>query len=127
MIRDYTNIAANERTFLAWVRTGIAIIALGFVIERFNLFLLAMATEAGATTSIPGFHRLSSPGGRYGAMALVGAGVFLIVVATIRFVHTARLLEDEAAHRPQRTHASLVLLSSVVLTVAAFSAYLAIG
>ncbi|MFZ3180231.1 MAG: DUF202 domain-containing protein, partial [Methylocystis silviterrae] len=47
MIRDYTNIAANERTFLAWVRTGIAVIALGFVIERFNLFLL---TIAGAVT-----------------------------------------------------------------------------
>ena len=40
MIRDYANIAANERTFLAWVRTGVAVIALGFVIERFNLFLL---------------------------------------------------------------------------------------
>ena len=28
----------NERTFLAWVRTGIAVIAFGFVIEKFNLF-----------------------------------------------------------------------------------------
>ncbi|WP_424362232.1 YidH family protein [Methylocystis parvus] len=127
MIRDYTNIAANERTFLAWIRTGVAVIALGFVIERFNLFLLAMATEAGVAASLPGFHRLSSPTGRYGGMALVGAGVFLIVVATIRFLHTARLLEDEAAHRPQRTHATLILLSSIVLSVAAFSAYLAIG
>jgi putative membrane protein len=127
MIRDYTNIAANERTFLAWIRTGVAIIALGFVIERFNLFLLAMATEAGATTSLPGFHRLSSPTGRYGGMALVGAGVFLIVVATIRFLQTARLLEDEVSHRPQRTHATLILLSAVVLSVAAFSAYLALG
>ncbi|WP_442753861.1 YidH family protein [Methylocystis sp. JAN1] len=128
MIRDYANLAANERTFLAWIRTGVAIIALGFVIERFNLFLLAMATEAGAaTTTLPGFHRLSSPTGRYGGMALVGAGVLLIAVATIRFLHTARLLEDEVAHRPQKTHATLVLLSGVVLCVAAFSAYLAIG
>ena len=30
---------AAERTQLAWVRTGIAIIALGFVVSRFGLFL----------------------------------------------------------------------------------------
>jgi putative membrane protein len=38
MIRGYTDHAANERTFLAWVRTGIAVIAFGFVIEKFNPF-----------------------------------------------------------------------------------------
>jgi uncharacterized membrane protein YidH (DUF202 family) len=37
MIRGYTDHAANERTFLAWVRTGIAVIALGFVIVKFIL------------------------------------------------------------------------------------------
>jgi hypothetical protein len=36
MIRGYTDHAANERTFLAWVRTGIAVIAFGFIIEKFN-------------------------------------------------------------------------------------------
>jgi len=43
MIQGYSDHAANERTFLAWVRTGIAVIALGFVIEKFNLFMLALA------------------------------------------------------------------------------------
>ena len=46
MIRGYSDHAANERTFLAWVRTGIAVIAFGFVIEKFNLFLDAIAREA---------------------------------------------------------------------------------
>ena len=32
MIQGYADHAGNERTFLAWVRTGIAVIALGFVI-----------------------------------------------------------------------------------------------
>jgi uncharacterized membrane protein YidH (DUF202 family) len=36
MIRGYSDHAANERTFLAWVRTGIAVIAFGFVIEKFT-------------------------------------------------------------------------------------------
>src|SRR6516225_455597 len=39
MIRRYSDHAANERTFLAWVRTAIAMMAFGFVIERFDLFL----------------------------------------------------------------------------------------
>lgn len=30
---------ANERTFLAWLRTSIALIGLGFVVARFGLFL----------------------------------------------------------------------------------------
>ena len=39
MITRYSDHAANERTFLAWVRTAIALMAFGFVIERFDLFL----------------------------------------------------------------------------------------
>ncbi len=34
MIQGYADHAANERTFLAWVRTGVAVIAFGFVIEK---------------------------------------------------------------------------------------------
>src|SRR5262249_54119474 len=36
MIKRYSDHAANERTFLAWVRTSIAVMAFGFVIERFD-------------------------------------------------------------------------------------------
>src|SRR2546429_7603792 len=34
-----TDHLANERTFLAWIRTGLSIIAFGFVVERFGLLL----------------------------------------------------------------------------------------
>jgi uncharacterized membrane protein YidH (DUF202 family) len=47
MIPDYVDIAASERSFLAWARTGIAIIAPGFVIARFNLFRFAFAGFSG--------------------------------------------------------------------------------
>lgn len=30
---------ANERTFLAWIRTSIAVMAFGFVVEKFSVFL----------------------------------------------------------------------------------------
>ncbi|CAJ0861606.1 hypothetical protein AMST5_01410 [freshwater sediment metagenome] len=126
MIPDYANNAANERTFLAWIRTGVAVIALGFVIERFNLFLLALAAGAGESDLIR-LHRLASPAGRYGGIALVWAGVTLILVATARFLQTARLLEDARQHAPRATHLTLFALSALVLAVAGFSAWLAVG
>ncbi|HXP31990.1 MAG TPA: DUF202 domain-containing protein, partial [Stellaceae bacterium] len=39
MIKSYSDHAANERTFLAWLRTGLSVVAFGFVIERLNLFI----------------------------------------------------------------------------------------
>jgi putative membrane protein len=127
MIRDYTNIAANERTFLAWVRTGIAVIALGFVIERFNLFLLTIARAVTIDAERLHIHRLEHPAGRYGGEALIGAGVMLIVISTFRFIHTAGLLARDEPYTARATSVSLYLLAALLLTIAAFSAYLAIA
>jgi putative membrane protein len=46
VIRSYSDHASNERTFLAWVRTGIAVVAFGLVIKKLNLFVLAMASAS---------------------------------------------------------------------------------
>ena len=40
-----TELLANERTFLAWIRTSIAIISLGFVVAKFSLWLSELATR----------------------------------------------------------------------------------
>jgi putative membrane protein len=40
-----TEYLANERTFLAWIRTSIAIISLGFVVAKFSLWLRELATQ----------------------------------------------------------------------------------
>ena len=39
---------AAERTLLAWVRTGLTVMALGFVVARFGLFLTLLTAGAGA-------------------------------------------------------------------------------
>jgi len=39
MIKRYSDHAANERTFLAWARTAIAVMGFGFLMEKFDLFL----------------------------------------------------------------------------------------
>ncbi|MBM3578234.1 MAG: DUF202 domain-containing protein [Alphaproteobacteria bacterium] len=126
MIRDYTNVAANERTFLAWVRTGVAVIALGFVIERFNLFLLTVAGVLAEKTDGLRIHRFDTPAGRHAGEALIGVGVLLIVISTIRFIHTARLLSRDEPYTARATSGSLYFLSLLLLAVAAFSAYLVI-
>lgn len=55
MIERYGDHAANERTFLAWVRTAIAVMAFGFLVEKFDLFLeIASQTLARRTLSLAG-------------------------------------------------------------------------
>lgn len=44
---------ANERTFLAWSRTSISLLAFGFVIEKFELFMHQIAQLGGYGISMP--------------------------------------------------------------------------
>jgi putative membrane protein len=125
MIRGYSDHAANERTFLAWVRTGIAVIAFGFVVEKFNLFVLAMASasslDAGRRLQL---ERLSGPFGRYDGLALIIVGMALVVVAAARFVRTGRLLDDQETHSAASVRAEWILSAALALIVAACSAFL---
>jgi putative membrane protein len=128
MIRDYRDHAANERTFLAWVRTGIAVIAFGFVIEKFNLFVITMA-DAGSLNAARRLQleRLSEPLVRYDGFALILLGIALVAVSTTRFIRTERLLDDQESHPSGGVRAELLLSTALALIVAGFSTYLALG
>jgi putative membrane protein len=125
VIQRYSDHAANERTFLAWVRTGIATIAFGFVIEKFNLFVLTLEK---ASQVAPREHRLlgklSGLLGQYDGTVLIFVGIALIAVASYRFVRTGQLIDDEATHSAQNIRTELVL--SLVLIMAALAAYVAL-
>jgi putative membrane protein len=128
MIRDYTDHAANERTFLAWIRTGIAILAFGFVIEKFNLFLVTIANSTvGDAVYRLKLEKLAGPFGRYEGLTLMIAGVAVIVLATSRFVRTTRLLEDRDMHSAKSVRAELILSAVLVVLVASYTGYLAFG
>src|SRR5258706_16476463 len=105
MIRGYGDHAANERTFLAWVRTGLAVIAFGFVIEKLDPYMLAVA---GASAPDAGRHALG-PLGRYDGLALVLVGIALILVAAARFVRIGRMLDDPAMHAAATVRTELIL------------------
>ena len=126
MIRDYANHAANERTFLAWVRTGIAIIALGFVIEKFNLFLLTVAKTLAAEAPYPiQMQKLSGPVGRFGGLALILGGVALIALSASRFIRTRRLLAADETYPASslRVEKFNLFLLTIARTLAAEAPY----
>jgi putative membrane protein len=127
MIRGYSDQAANERTFLAWIRTAISVIAFGFVVEKFNLFLLTIASEgaSGGEPRVP-HGRLPGPVGRYDGLALIVVGIAVIVVAAVRFLRTARMLADQETHVFTGVRAEVVLSAALALIVAGLSVYLVI-
>ena len=128
MIRGYSDHAANERTFLAWVRTGIAVIAFGFVIEKFNLFVLTIAAASAPDAELRlRLERLSGSLGRYDGFALILLGIALIAVGARRFVRTSRMLDDAETHPAGGIRAELILATVLVLMVVGFSTYLALG
>jgi len=121
VIRAYSDHAANERTFLAWVRTGIAVIAFGFVVEKFNLFLLTIASAAPSDMT----RRLQlGPLGHYDGLALILLGIVLIVVATFRFFRTSRLIDDQEVHSIGGARLELFVSAALALIVAVLSSYL---
>ena len=125
MIGGYSDHAANERTFLAWVRTGIAVIAFGFVIEKFNFFLSTIASGA-VGDALHRAHELASrPLGRYEGLAFMFGGVAIVVLATMRFVRTTRLLDDTQTHSASNVRGELVLSAALIILAASYSIYLA--
>ncbi len=125
MIGDYRDHAANERTFLAWIRTGIAVIAFGVVIEKFNVFMLTLASTAVAQGQRSELARLFGRVGRYDGLALIFGGICLVILATVRFIRTARLLDDAQMHSAKNVRTELILSGWLVLMVVSYSVYLA--
>ena len=80
-----TDHMANERTYLAWVRTGITIMALGFVVAKFGIIIRELVPNAPATS----YHLSSAIG-----IALVIAGGFMQVLALRSFLRNRTSIEN---------------------------------
>lgn len=100
MIRNFNDHAANERTFLAWLRTAIAIVGVGLTVAKL------MGTD------MP----------HWSDVALIGAGGVVVVLAFIR-MHLLRVridaeeeLDEAGTNWPDVVLLALVL-SLIVLTV----------
>ena len=88
MIPHFTDHAANERTYLAWVRTAISVMAFGFLLERFDIFL-TYATRSAERAAI-GLHTRAS---EWLGLGLLLVGALIILGATQRYYRNRRAIE----------------------------------
>jgi putative membrane protein len=86
---------AAERTLLAWIRTGIAVMAFGFVVARFGLFLSLVPTAAE--------HTVSSAVSPYIGAGLVVVGAAAIAAGTLQYRRYCQSLRPEDLPSPRAT------------------------
>ena len=108
---------ANERTFLAWIRTSIGIMAFGFVVVKFSLFIkqIEVILHKEAANEIPdnGYSAIAG-------ILLVAVGVVTLVMSYMRYRATNRQLEEGTyanSTLPVTLLTGLILLISISLIV----------
>jgi putative membrane protein len=110
---------AAERTFLAWIRTGLALMGFGFVVARFGLFLRALSVVA---QPVPQTTHFSV----WVGTALVLIGVAVNVLAALHHVRLVRDLNRGVASfdRPSALAISVALvLAAVGIAMAVYLAF----
>ena len=99
----------NERTFLAWVRTNVALISFGFVVARLTPTLGA----AGATNA----NRIASKASAAGIVLII-LGAVITVMAAWRYHQVNRQIETGIV-KPDR---GMVLTITVLITLVSAAA-----
>ena len=120
MVEDYTNHAANERTYLAWVRTALAFMAFGLVVERFDLFLRSLPEIAQSATQ-----DAASGVSRAAGLALILLGVAVLATSTYRYLRFKRLISSPEARDFGASRTDLVLVAIVGFLGLCMSVYVA--
>jgi len=116
MIRNFSDHAANERTFLAWLRTGLAVAAFGFVIEKFNFFIAVMAGPAGRVRPLD----------QYDGIAMTVIGIVIMLLGGIRFLCNAREINRAEIRTAGKSRTALLLWSGLGFVAAALCVYLVV-
>ena len=121
MIANYTNHAANERTFLAWIRTGLAVAAFGFFLVKLNVFL-----DAAGAGSIPHLAGAVVPvATRYAGLATEVIGIAIVARGGFPFERTRSAIDrDEIVQIPQ-SRAESLLAAALAIAVLIFCINLA--
>jgi putative membrane protein len=101
---------AAERTFLAWIRTGLALMGIGFAVSRFGLFLRELsATQSHLPAHTTGLSLWSG-------VALVALGVVVNVSATVRHFQLVRQLSS-GTWIPGRVSRDAVIVALILAAV----------
>ena len=125
MIANYANHAANERTFLAWIRTGLAVAAFGFFLIKLNVFVDAVgggsiphlpAQDAGAVVAVAT---------RYAGLAMVMIGIAIIARSGTSFERTRRAINRDDVIQIPQSRAESLLSAGLAIAVLIFCINLA--
>ncbi|HEX5168565.1 MAG TPA: DUF202 domain-containing protein [Cyclobacteriaceae bacterium] len=108
---NLTDHLANERTFLAWIRTCIGIMAFGFVVVKFSLFIRQLSILVGKEFAAPRQHHSSLIG-----ILLVGLGSVMLLLSFIRYKRTERSLAKES-YEPSSMLTFILTITILVLSV----------
>jgi putative membrane protein len=114
-VADYL---AAERTLLAWIRTGLALMGFGFVVARFGLFLQQLAALQHNTSS-PTTYGLSL----WFGTALIAAGVVVNIASALRHIRLVRELdrgESDSVRSVWQAVATAVFLGLVGIAMAIY-------
>lgn len=120
MIPHFSDLSANERTYLAWVRTATSLMGFGFLIERFDVFLIY--TTRGAVLN-SGLHMRAS---EWLGLGMILLGAVLILLATRSFYRNGRLIQATAEapyHGSAVERVLTVLLVALALFLVAYVGY----
>jgi putative membrane protein len=127
MIKNYSDHAANERTFLAWLRTGLATAGFGFLIEKFNLFI-GMLAQQSVTRPVPPswLERIFTPFGRYDGIGLIVIGVAVIVLGGVRFMRLECEIDRPDLRLVKGARFEIALCASLALLAGGMGIYVAL-
>jgi len=100
MIVNFSDHAANERTFLSWVRTALAIGGFGIAVPKLEL--------------LPKGYNL------IGGLALVVVGSTILIVATYRFVVASREIDQTERFKAGGVGGEIALSGLLLLCIAVF-------
>jgi putative membrane protein len=103
---------ANERTYLAWIRTSIGIMAFGFVVVKFSLFVKQLSFILGKKDMVQS--KGYSP---VAGITLVIVGALIALLSYLRYIRTEKQLNEEAY---RNSSLLITVLTSFILVVSLF-------
>lgn len=106
---------ANERTFLAWIRTSIGIMGFGFVVVKFSLFIRQVSGLLGKEIGVHKFGYSSVTG-----ILLVVAGAVVLLLSFIKYKQTERQLLEETY---QHSSGLIFTLTAVIFVISIFMVF----
>jgi putative membrane protein len=126
MIANYTNHAANERTFLAWIRTGLAVAAFGFFLVKLNVLVDATGGESLSHLPAEEIGAFVADTVRYAGLATVAIGVAIIARSGTAFERTRRAIDRDEVIKTPQSRAEPLLAAALTIAVVIFCICLAV-